>query len=67
MRVKQISAAWERLWEDRIDPPQPDYSATFEKLNRHIKALEAANQAQKQTIEFQNSIIENLRWQLSNR
>jgi multidrug resistance efflux pump len=51
----------------RIDPPAPDYSAAVEKLNRHIRASEAANQAQKQTIEFQKGIIENLRWPLSNR
>lgn len=67
VRVRQIRAAWLRLWEEKLDPPQPDYSKAFERLNHQIKSLEATIQAKDQALEYQAEIISNLRWQLSGR
>lgn len=65
VRIRQINNAWEKLWEDRIDPPAPDYSKAFERLNHTIKTLEETVASQKQALAFQNEVIAGLRRQLA--
>lgn len=57
VRIRQINAAWERLFEDRIDPEQPDYSKAFERLNRTIKTQQQTIDSQQETISYQRQVI----------
>ncbi|GAA4768263.1 hypothetical protein [Citricoccus nitrophenolicus] len=64
VRIQQINAEWLRFHESEIDPPAPDYSRAFERLNREIKDLREVVDAKNQIIEFQKQAIRDLEHQL---
>ncbi|MGW9550681.1 hypothetical protein ACWG8W_06450 [Citricoccus zhacaiensis] len=67
VRINQINGEWIRLHEDRIDPPAPDYSKAFERLNREIKRLEAALETATLTVDYQKQIIRSMERKLDDR
>lgn len=63
-RIKEIQKEWRKLHESNIEPPAPDYTNAFQKLNREINRLDELATSRKQTITYQEREIAQLKAQL---
>lgn len=60
IEIKGIQERWMKSHETNVEPVlAPDYSNSFRRLNHTIKALEEANAALQQTVNYQMQIMAN--------